>query len=189
MSMNVISRAFAQAELQHWLVVQKCLVKFHNLSPVEAQRDCFDVMEQLVSLKEGCEPDCAYHDEPFNVSCDLAGKPLKLEAHHEEYNVLLSTCEEQVLAAPQHVVSRSVIFENDLYMEVLAWLGLSVSIIQIAFHYWERVQSYIYLIVSPVFLGLSFAVFFLVRERKKVIKDSIINRRSSREWLKREMLS
>ena len=83
-----------QAKDEFWSVVEECLQEFHHLSPVDAVQKSRELRRKLKSPPPGLPADLAseiiYHDEPFDVACDLAGQPLDLAQYRAPYDAILS---------------------------------------------------------------------------------------------------
>jgi hypothetical protein len=83
-----------QAQDEFWSVVEECLEEFHCLSPVDAVLKSRELRRRLKAPPPGLPADLAreilYHDEPFDVACDLAGRPLDLGQYRARYDAILS---------------------------------------------------------------------------------------------------
>lgn len=78
-----------QAKNAFWSVVEDCLVEIHKLSRMDAQTRVNDLRCQVDSPPAGLSSDVIYHEEPFDVACDLAGKRLSLTPHRGQYDGIL----------------------------------------------------------------------------------------------------
>jgi hypothetical protein len=73
-----------------WEVVNECLLKFHKLNANEAGERIEKLRKTIKEPPGGADEDLFYHAEPFDVACDLAGKPLTLtKARRKEYDCIL----------------------------------------------------------------------------------------------------
>jgi hypothetical protein len=83
-----------QATDEFWSVVEECLQEFHHLSPVDAVQKTRELRRKLKFPPPGLPADLAseiiYHDEPFDVAGDLAGRRLDLDQHRSQYDAILS---------------------------------------------------------------------------------------------------
>lgn len=79
-----------------WEVVEKCLVKFHNLTPQVATTKALEFRRELESPPAGIDGDIVYHEEPFYVACRLAGQfdtratDCLLKSNSKKYKSLLA---------------------------------------------------------------------------------------------------
>lgn len=79
----------AQAQDAFWGSVEDCLMDFHNLSRLDAQKRVNDLRSRIAQPLSGLAGEILYHDEPFDVACDLAGKRLSLPQHRGQYEGIL----------------------------------------------------------------------------------------------------
>ena len=83
-----------QAKDEFWSVVEECLQEFHHLSPLDAVQKTRELRRKLKSPPPGLPAVLAgeiiYHDEPFDVACDLAGQQLDLAQFRSQYDAILS---------------------------------------------------------------------------------------------------
>ena len=83
-----------QARDEFWSVVEECLQEFHHLSPVDAVQKSRDLRRQLstppAGLPTALAGDLFYHDDPFDVACDLAGRHLDVTQLRSQYDAILS---------------------------------------------------------------------------------------------------
>lgn len=89
-----------QATDEFWSVVEECLQAFHPLSPVDAVQKTRELRRKLKSPplglpagypRSGCRAsEIIYHDEPFDVAGDLAGRRLDLDPYRAPYDAILS---------------------------------------------------------------------------------------------------
>lgn len=73
-----------------WRVVEDCLVIIHQLAPADARMRTNDLRVRVENPPRGIFGDLIYHDEPFDVACDLAGKKLDLANYRSIYDQILS---------------------------------------------------------------------------------------------------
>jgi hypothetical protein len=79
-----------QAKDAFWGAVRDCLIDFHGVPPVDADVLCTDLRRKVESPPTGMSADVIYHDEPFDVACDLANRPLSLSHHQAAYDQILA---------------------------------------------------------------------------------------------------
>jgi hypothetical protein len=83
-----------QARDEFWSVVEECLQQFHHVSAADAVQKTRELRWKLKSpppgLPTGLASDLIYHDEPFDVACDLAGQQLDLDQYRSQYDTILS---------------------------------------------------------------------------------------------------
>jgi hypothetical protein len=72
-----------------WDVVEDCLRGFHNLPSPRAKQLTNGLRGTIENPPPDISSDIFYHAEPFDVACDLAGQPLDLEPHRQEYDLIL----------------------------------------------------------------------------------------------------
>lgn len=84
-----------ETRLKFWDIVVECLMKFHNLTPSEAHQKAIELRSRL---RKSDRPEAmvypsgmVYHEEPFYIACNLAGRQLKLlnSEYQERYNAIL----------------------------------------------------------------------------------------------------
>lgn len=79
--------------LQFWDVVVECLVEFHKLDCEEAYQKTIQLRKRLSEsdrLEDGVYPsEIVYHEEPFQLACDLMANKLNAEEHWETYIAIL----------------------------------------------------------------------------------------------------
>jgi hypothetical protein len=67
-----------------WSVVRRCLREFHKMTTEITQRKATQLRKKIESMpNESME--FFYHSEPFDVACDIANHPLKLDRHLDRY--------------------------------------------------------------------------------------------------------
>jgi hypothetical protein len=69
-------------------MVVDCLVEFHDMRRTEAKQLVSEFKANLQALPPEIDRDIVYHDEPFNVACDLAGNDLPSGRYDEQYDVI-----------------------------------------------------------------------------------------------------
>lgn len=72
-----------------WHVVRACLMTFHEFSDSEAGEKSMALRERIEAPPAGMSSDIFYHAEPFDVACDIAGKPRDLSECREQYDTIL----------------------------------------------------------------------------------------------------
>lgn len=72
-----------------WGVVEDCLVEIHKLAHVDAQARVSNLRNKVDQPPVGLSSEIIYHDEPFDVACDLANKRLSLPQHRNQYDAIL----------------------------------------------------------------------------------------------------
>jgi hypothetical protein len=73
-----------------WEVTRDCLIQFHGLAPADAASRVASLRADLDAVELPGDP-MIYHDEPFNVACNLARRELnRFEPNvAEEYERML----------------------------------------------------------------------------------------------------
>jgi hypothetical protein len=78
-----------------------CLVEFHRVSPDTAQQMVSDLKERLASLAVPAPSgddggrgqlsydDMIYHAEPWDIACNLANNPIRVERNSAAYDRIL----------------------------------------------------------------------------------------------------
>jgi hypothetical protein len=59
-----------------WTVTTDCLIEFHGLSRVDAEHGVKALRASLADVRVAGAEEMIYHDEPFHVACDIAGRDL-----------------------------------------------------------------------------------------------------------------
>jgi hypothetical protein len=72
------------AKDEFWAVVKDCLREFHKMTNESTRRKAAQLRKEIESMTEG-RIAYFYHSEPFDVACDIAKHPLKLEKHLDRY--------------------------------------------------------------------------------------------------------
>jgi len=60
----------------YWLVVRECLVTFHGEKRLIAHRRVNFYRARIDSAEPQIASDVFYHNEPFDIACDIAGRDL-----------------------------------------------------------------------------------------------------------------
>jgi hypothetical protein len=73
-----------------WEVTRDCLIRFHGLGPADASARVAKLRADLDAVELPGDP-MIYHDEPFNVACNLARRELDrfVPEVAEEYDRML----------------------------------------------------------------------------------------------------
>ncbi len=79
-----------QATDEFWSVVEECLLEFHQATSVEAVEKSRELRRTLKNAPPGIIAEFIYHDEPFDVACELSGRQLDLGQHQAQYDLILS---------------------------------------------------------------------------------------------------
>lgn len=70
----------------YWRIVEDCLVELHGLRRDEAQQLLGEFHGRLAEAAErGIDTDLTYHEEEFNLACDLLRTQLPFEQFRERY--------------------------------------------------------------------------------------------------------
>jgi hypothetical protein len=80
----------AKDKREFWAVVRDCLVRLHGVPGPMAQAKCDGLRRKIESPPDGVSPDIFYHNEPFDVACDLAESELDFEHFRSEYEQILA---------------------------------------------------------------------------------------------------
>jgi hypothetical protein len=72
------------AKDEFWSVVRDCLREFHKMTTEIARRKATQLRKKIESMPKG-SMEFFYHSEPFDVACDMANHPLKVERHLDRY--------------------------------------------------------------------------------------------------------
>ncbi|HEX8670966.1 MAG TPA: hypothetical protein VF710_03720 [Longimicrobium sp.] len=73
-----------------WLATIDCLVRYHGLTHEEARSGVATFRHRIAQSPLPNPDEMVYHDEPFNVACDIAGSELDRFAIIDEYERLLN---------------------------------------------------------------------------------------------------
>jgi hypothetical protein len=79
----------SRAKDSFWRVVADCLVEFHAFDPATAQSESNALRQRIEQSPLGICGDVIYHDEPFDVASDIAGKKLDLSQYRSQYDLIL----------------------------------------------------------------------------------------------------
>jgi hypothetical protein len=72
-----------------WRVVQDCLVEILGFSRREAISMGKHLRDEIDEEPEEISKDLFYHNEPFDIACDLARKKIECSACQEKYESIL----------------------------------------------------------------------------------------------------
>lgn len=72
------------AQDHFWSVVRRCLRDFHAKQSDSALKKASRLRKKVEQLPVG-DRALFFHDEPFDVACRLAGRPLKVQDHLKHY--------------------------------------------------------------------------------------------------------
>ena len=64
---------------EYWYVVRECLIAFHGVSKSDANRMALSYWKEIESAEPEIKIDVFYHNEPFEVACDISGHHLDLD--------------------------------------------------------------------------------------------------------------
>ena len=78
-----------KAKETFWEVVTECLIAIHGFAKPEAHRRSLDLRTRIESAPTGLSSDIFYHAEPFDVACDIAGRPLDAAQCRQQYEPIL----------------------------------------------------------------------------------------------------
>jgi len=79
-----------------WIVVEECLVNFHQRSPLAAITEARAYRRRVENAATGVSGDLIYHVEPFYAACNIAGlvdipeQEHLLKAHRSTYDAILA---------------------------------------------------------------------------------------------------
>jgi len=68
----------SEEKKDYWLVVRECLCVFHRVSKNEAMRMVVSCRRQIESAEPEIKIDVFYHNEPFDVACDIMGHQIDM---------------------------------------------------------------------------------------------------------------
>lgn len=92
----------------YWEIVTDCLESFHGYSRQAAHEAAAGARGDLETSPTGgtlppYDIELFYHEEPFYMACDIAGRELSARVHDREYHVLVrrryDPAEEQLVRA------------------------------------------------------------------------------------------
>jgi hypothetical protein len=69
----------AKLKDEYWGVVEDCLVVLHGCPPEKARGACLSLREKIEKPSREKADDLFYHNEPFNVACDIERNQLPLD--------------------------------------------------------------------------------------------------------------
>jgi len=75
----------ADEKKDYWLVVRECLIAFHGVSKNEAKRMAVSLWREIESAEPEIRIDVFYHNEPFDVACDIIGR--QIDMSEETFNI------------------------------------------------------------------------------------------------------
>lgn len=74
---------------EFWEVVKECLIEWHGLSQFDALQRSYDLRKQIETPPPGVISDLFYHNEPFQVACEMTGQQLDLAQYRTSYEAIL----------------------------------------------------------------------------------------------------
>ena len=74
-------------KIKHQKVIEQCLIDFHGYTAQGARKEVNCHYAECIQAI-GRDDDLLYHEEPFTVACDLAGKSLPLKDYADQYEKL-----------------------------------------------------------------------------------------------------
>jgi hypothetical protein len=74
---------------EYWRVVAECLIAYHGLEKGESLRRARAYRIDIENAEPYIQNDIFYHNEPFDVACDLTQHYLELEPRFPEYEQIL----------------------------------------------------------------------------------------------------
>lgn len=93
-----------------WAVVKECLIQFHGFSHVAAVARVADVRSRLDQLASSSSEEIKrgertfdgmiYHEEPWYIACNLAGKEIPLTPNRAAYEQIIASVEQEII--PNH---------------------------------------------------------------------------------------
>ena len=72
-----------------WAATVECLVRYHGYTHEDARGGIAQFRERISRARISDPEKMVYHDEPFNVACDIAGRELDRFGIIDEYERLL----------------------------------------------------------------------------------------------------
>ncbi len=72
-----------------WAATVECLVRFHGHTYADARAGVAGFRDRISRAPVSRPDEMVYHDEPFNVACDIAGRELDRFAVMHEYDRIL----------------------------------------------------------------------------------------------------
>ncbi len=77
--------------------VRLCLVEFHGLSELRADRAIVKFERDFPLSSEAPEVELLYHSSPFSIACEITGKNLTLKDRARRYKQILDSANTNVL--------------------------------------------------------------------------------------------
>ncbi len=74
---------------RYWRVVSECLIAFHEYSKKDAVHRVSSYRLDVEGAELDVHSDIFYHNEPYDVACDIADEYLPLESRFGEYERIL----------------------------------------------------------------------------------------------------
>lgn len=78
-----------------WLATIECLLRYHGFTHEEATSGVAAFRHRIAQSPLPRPDEMVYHDEPFNIACDIAGRDLDRFAIIDEYERLLDDAYER----------------------------------------------------------------------------------------------
>jgi hypothetical protein len=72
------------AKDEFWAIVEGCLREFHGMKQETIRRKAAKLRSAIEGMKPA-EVEYFYHSEPFDVACELGGKPLNVASYLDRY--------------------------------------------------------------------------------------------------------
>jgi hypothetical protein len=72
-----------------WEAVRLCLVSFHRFDTGTAEKTIETYKSRLADSKHPGAAEIVYHEDPFNLACELAGKQLDVDSYAQAYDKIL----------------------------------------------------------------------------------------------------
>lgn len=76
-------------ERAFWEAVTACLRELHHLPPDRAEEKVLAYRKRLETPSSAAR-EMVYHNEPFNLACDLVGKQLNIDDFAKRYEEILA---------------------------------------------------------------------------------------------------
>jgi hypothetical protein len=74
-----------KSEQSYWATVKDCLRELHSFTPTKANNQIREYRKQIEALSI---ESAIYHDEPYEVACDIAGVSSENRADWERYQII-----------------------------------------------------------------------------------------------------
>lgn len=82
-----------RAKNRFWKVVEDCLDELHHIPRPQAEQSSERLRRQIEAYQSdaptGSPIDIFYHNEPFDVSCDIAKNQIPLQPNRAKYDKIL----------------------------------------------------------------------------------------------------